>query len=100
MSESDDDLDCQTVDSAQAARWMIDQLHRTGFLNQNEAAYGLKEEFGPGATYINRHGNLAINREILEKFRGLTEDSIVWNHAEKQWRFREDYDPEGKRGIL
>lgn len=71
-----------------AANWMLDELRRSRYLDQDHAAAELERRFGQTAFYTNDAGNLAIRRDVLAEFRALTSD-VVWDREERQWRFRE-----------
>jgi len=76
---------------------MLVELERDKCLYQNTVVYDIASKFGEPFTYINRNGNLAINKQVLNEFRKLTGDSVVWERGERMWRFREDYDLFGTR---
>ncbi len=80
-----------------AATWMASKLREDGVLYQSEAAYGLKRDFGDDFVYVNRNGNLAVNSEVLQAFRTITGEAVVWDRKERAWRFRQGYDPETGR---
>ena len=44
------------------ARWMLDELDRTGSLLQADAVAGIEREFGPSFIYENENGNPAIDQ--------------------------------------
>jgi hypothetical protein len=55
--------------------------------------------FGEEYVYQNENHNWAIRKEILEEFRRLTPDGVVWSRSEQLWRKRREYDPPGKRMV-
>ena len=79
------------------AEWMLEELNREGCLYQNTAASDIESKFGEGATYINEHGNLAIDRRVLTEFRAITGDDVVWERTERAWRKRESHDEPGRK---
>lgn len=81
----------------EVALWMVEELRRDGTLNQDVCAPSLAERFGDEFVYVNARGNLAISREVLSVFRELTNETAVWVGAERAWRWREEYDPPGRR---
>lgn len=76
---------------------MVAELNRTRFLDQATTVYQIRTRFGPKFTYDNEAGNLAIGRDVLREFRKLTAGTVVWESGEKVWRFRETYDPPGRK---
>lgn len=79
------------------AQWMLEELKRVNYLYQETVVYDIASKFGEEFTYHNQNGNLAIDRQVLREFRKLTGDRVVWERGERLWRFRESYDPPGKR---
>ena len=75
---------------------MSQELDRVQFLRQDQAAYDIKSTFGNEFTYINEHGNLAIDRRVLREFRTLTKDDVVWDRGERMWRRRASWDEDGR----
>lgn len=79
------------------ARWMLAELNEhEGYLAQEDAAAGIYDKFGERFTYDNDRGNLAIRSDVLESFRKLSADTVVWVRAERAWRRREPGDPVGR----
>jgi hypothetical protein len=79
------------------AEWMVTELERNQYLNQDTVVYEITQRFGEEFTYINQHGNLAIDRRVLAAFRKLTEDTVVWERGERLWRKRHEADEVGRR---
>jgi hypothetical protein len=79
------------------ARWMLDELDRTGSLLQADAAAGIEREFGPSFIYENENGNPAIDPHVLREFRELAEDDVVWDRWAYKWRRREPGDAPGRK---
>jgi hypothetical protein len=80
------------MDYKKVAEWMYEELKRNGILYQEEAIYGIMENFGEEYTHLNENGNPAIDRKVLKEFRKLTDETVVWVRSEKCWRFREEGD--------
>lgn len=74
------------------ARWMLDELDRTGSLLQVDATTGIEREFGSSFLYMNQNGNAAIDKRVLREFRELTEDDVIWDRWEYKWRRRQPGD--------
>ena len=79
------------------ARWMLNELDRTGSLLQADAAAGIEREFGPSFIYENENGNPAIDPDVLREFRELTEDDVVWDRWAYKWRHRQPGDAPGRK---
>lgn len=78
---------------------MVDRLDELGDLEQEVAADEIAERFGREYIYINDNGNAAIEQEILDAFRKLTEGEVVWDRSEFLWRYRQEYDPAATRAV-
>lgn len=81
---------------AEAAEWMLSELERRKFLEQDAVAYHLYKQ-NKALTYQNDNGNLAIAKDVLAAFRKLTDDKdIVWSRGERHWRHRQKHDKPGR----
>lgn len=76
---------------------MVESINQSHILDQRVIAAQIYSKFGSEFVYTNRNGNLAINSQVLRRFRKLTEDSVVWDPQQRFWRKRRAHDPEGKR---
>lgn len=76
---------------------MLDELERQhGWLAQDDVALAIERRFGRDFVYENDAGNLAISRKVLDAFRKITAQTVVWDRAERAWRKREPHDPKGR----
>lgn len=88
------------VTSTQIAQWMLDEYNRHGArLDQSHAAHNIQRLFGREHLYQNQNGNWAIKKPILDAFRKLTPEGVVWSRSSQEWRKRQSYDPPGKRIV-
>ena len=81
------------------ARWMLEQYHQRLRLVQATAARGIRTTFGEHHVYKNRQRNWGINKSILDEFRKLTPDDVVWSRSTQTWRQRRETDPPDKRMV-
>lgn len=79
----------------EAAQWMLDELQRAKWLDQETVAYKLVK-LDKSLTYHNAAGNLAIDRKVLAAFKKLMPDDVVWSRGERHWRYRKPYDAPGR----
>lgn len=79
------------------AKWMLDELQREKCLYQETVVYDIESKFGKDFVRLNDNGNLAISRKVLSAFKKLTGDSVIWERAERMWRFREKHDEPGRQ---
>ncbi len=81
------------------ARWMQEELEKSGELDQADAVHEIEVRFGEEFAYINENGNPAIDRKVLKAFRKLNEDVVVWDRYHLRWRKREPHDPPDSRVV-
>ena len=87
----------QGVTTYDAARWMADQVRRSGVLDQAAAAERLALAYGAPFTLRNRNGTWAIARPVLAAFRKLTAGTVVWEPSILAWRLRTPDDRADRR---
>ena len=76
--------------ASDVATWMLSEFEKQdGVLDQSDAAARITDVFGKDFTYENDGGNTCINRAVLNAFRKLTGDSVVWIRGDRLWRRRE-----------
>lgn len=81
----------------EAARWMLAELQREGYLDQETTAFEL-EKLDTSLVYMNDEGGIGINKKVLAAFKTLAPtEEYVWSRSYRQWRTREPYDEPGKR---
>lgn len=85
------------VSTADVATWMLEKLRDEGLLYQEVVVHEIAERFGERFTYHNANGNLAISRAVLDAFRKLSGDDMVWCRSERYWRPREQWDLPGRQ---
>lgn len=78
------------------AGWMLSELQSEGVLYQESAVYQIVNRYGEQFTYHNENGNLAIRKEVLNAFRRISNDYVVWSRADRCWRMRGDGDLPGR----
>lgn len=81
----------------QIAEWMLEELQRDGFLDQETAVGDIALKFGDEFTYENENGNSAIRPDVLAAFRKLSANAVVWDRSERQWRKRQTDDDPGRQ---
>ncbi|HET9173931.1 MAG TPA: hypothetical protein VFN56_01475, partial [Candidatus Saccharimonadales bacterium] len=63
---------------------------------QNTAYYMINKQFGHGFTTVTNSGSPSIKGSVLNAFKKISEDRVVWERGEKKWRKREFYDAPGR----
>ena len=79
----------------EAAKWMLDQYNKNGFLYQEEASSYFLNNDHDGMIYYDGKGNLCLGKEVLKKFKKLTPNA-VYERANKFWRTRLETDQPGR----
>ncbi|POA17003.1 hypothetical protein C1886_24260 [Pseudomonas sp. FW300-N1A1] len=82
-----------TDEDMRIAQWMLAEYRKQDCLPQSLAAREIRLMFGEAHVYRNRHGNWAVNKPILESFKALTAEYIVWSRGFQLWRPRTAQDP-------
>jgi hypothetical protein len=85
------------ADANDVARWMCEVLSKRGYLEQAYAVLEIEQQFGSAFVYLNRNENPAIARSVLNAFRNLCGDDVVWEKSGRNWRLREPGDPSGRQ---
>lgn len=80
-----------------AAQWMLDEVQRTGWLYQEHAVSEIERQFGRNLIYERDLGAQCISRDVLKKFRLISDQTVIWSRGEKCWRLRHDWDQPGRR---
>lgn len=76
---------------------MVAELKKERFLHQHVAAYEIHQRFGEEFVKYNQQGNMAIEKAVLDKFKKLTGNLVVWDRSERLWRYREEHDAAGRQ---
>jgi hypothetical protein len=66
-------------------------------LYQDAAAWKIRKEFGKQFTYDNANGNPAIDKTVLEEFKSVSGNLIVWSRSDRLWRKRKSSDDPGRQ---
>lgn len=63
---------------------------------QSFAVRAIADNFGEPFFYLNKNGNPAISKDVLDAFNNITKDTVVWMKKRRAWRLREQDDPPGR----
>ena len=80
----------------EAARWMLAEYERDGFLYQEAAASHLFQLYDESLAYFDAASNLCVGKGVLKIFNALTPDA-VYERAGKFWRQRLETDQPGRQ---
>lgn len=84
------------MNATEASTWMRSQLDKDGCLYQDDVVDYLVKEGTEALLRENSDGNLVLERKLLNEFRKLTQDEVVWVKPDKYWRFRVPEDEPGR----
>ncbi|MEH6501972.1 MAG: hypothetical protein V7751_21550 [Pseudoalteromonas distincta] len=88
-----------TEEEMKIAEWMLDEFTKHQRLSQSTAARGIRLNYGDEHVYKNKQRNWGINKGILEAFKKLTPEGVVWSRSSQTWRARRATDPVGTRMV-
>lgn len=88
-----------TNEEMRIAEWIFEQYSKFQRLSQSSAARGIRVEFGEQHVYKNKQRKWAIKKGILEAFRKLTPEGVVWSRSRQAWRARRPTDPQDTRMV-
>jgi hypothetical protein len=68
-----------------AAKWMMDEMNRTGFLKQEAAAYYINDNFGGDCIEQTELGNPSISKKVRDAFKKLHRGTVKWEDEDGAW---------------
>jgi hypothetical protein len=79
------------------ANWMLNELRSNGgYLSHQDAIAGIEKNFGRGV-YDANTGGKAIDKSVLDAFRDVSGNAIVWDDTFRAWRDRDRNDDPNSR---
>lgn len=87
----------KTKSALDVAAFMLEHLEREHLLYQDKIVLLAREEFGDEFICVNENGNYAFKANVLNTFKKLTGDKVVWCRVSKYWRFRMSTDDPNSR---
>lgn len=84
------------MDVKSIANWMLSEIEKHGCIYQDDVVDYLVKAKAESFLRENSDGNLVIGREVLDAFKKLTEDNVVWVKPDFYWRFRVAEDEPGR----
>lgn len=92
-------MENKAISPERIAQWMLHEFNKQGRLIQNTAARRIRASFGDTYVYRNKNHNWAIQQPILDEFRRITGNAVVWSRSTQLWRLRRPTDPAGTRMV-
>lgn len=80
----------------ETALWMADALERDSCLYQDDVVDHLVRSRCESLLRENADGNLVIGRPVLNAFKKLNAETVVWVRRERYWRYRVAEDEPGR----
>lgn len=84
------------MDAKSIAAWMLAEIEKDGCIYQDDVVDFLVKAKAESFLRENSDGNLVIGREVLDAFKKLTPDTVVWVKPDMYWRFRVEEDEPGR----
>lgn len=78
------------------ADWMLARIIKDGCLYQDDVVDYLVKSKSEDLLRENADGNLVLGTAVLNAFRTLTPDNVVWVKPDLYWRFRVREDEPGR----
>lgn len=82
---------------SEVAHWMLRRFEERGELHHRQLVADIRDTFGDDFIYRARYGEGALKPAVLQAFRDLTPDGVVWSIREQAWRRPSPEDPPGQR---
>ena len=84
------------MDANSIAKWMLAEIEANGCIYQDDVVDYLVKTNNEILLRENSDGNQVLSRKILEAFKKLTPENVVWVKPDKYWRFRVAEDELGR----
>ena len=84
------------MDASEVSLWMKSQISKDGCLYQDDVVDYLIKAGEDSLLRENSDGNLVLDRRLLNEFRKITHDDVVWVKPDMYWRFRVPEDEPGR----
>lgn len=80
----------------EAAQWMLQRLKEENCLYQDDVVDFLVKSKEMSLIRENSDGNEVLANSVLNEFRKLTPDNVVWVKPDRYWRYRIPEDEPGR----
>ncbi|PKL39390.1 MAG: hypothetical protein CVV41_21380 [Candidatus Riflebacteria bacterium HGW-Riflebacteria-1] len=84
------------MDANSIAKWMLSEIEANGCIYQDDVVDYLVKTKNEMLLRENSDGNQVLNRNVLEAFKKLTPNNVVWVKPDMYWRFRVAEDEPGR----
>lgn len=85
-----------TMDSKSVSDWMFAQIKRDGCIYQDGVVDHILRAKADELLRENSDGNLVLGTAVLNAFKKLTPDLVVWVVPDRYWRWRVAEDEPGR----
>lgn len=88
------------MESTEIAKWMLNMLEKDGCIYQDDVVDYLIKSKEESFLIENNDGNQVLSKPVLEEFKKLTSENVVWVLSGFYWRYRvaEDEPSRNARG--
>lgn len=84
------------TDAKSVSDWMLAKIEKDGCLYQDDVVDHIVRTKTEVLLRENIEGNLVLGTTVLNAFKKLTPDSVVWVGPDKYWRWRVAEDEPGR----
>lgn len=85
-----------TMDAKSISHWMLSQIEKDGCIYQDDVVDRIIGAKVDELLRENSDGNLVLGTAVLNLFKQLTPDSVVWVGPDRYWRWRVAEDEPGR----
>jgi hypothetical protein len=85
-----------TIDAKSVSDWILTQIEKDGCIYQDDVVDRIIRAKAEELLRENSDGNLVLGTTVLNAFKKLTPDSVVWVGPDKYWRWRVAEDEPGR----
>lgn len=82
--------------ASEVAQWMLGKLAQEGCLYQDDVVDYLTKQKEKSLLRENSDGNEVLSTSVLNAFKKLTPDNVVWVKPDLYWRYRVREDEPGR----
>ncbi|MNJ42162.1 hypothetical protein D3C77_371170 [compost metagenome] len=84
------------MDAKDVADWMLAQVDKHGCVYQDDVVDHIVRAKAEELLRENSDGNLVLGTPVLNAFKKLTPESVVWVKPDRYWRWRVAEDEPGR----
>lgn len=84
------------MDANSVSHWMLERIKKDGCVYQDDVVDHIIRGKAEELLRENSDGNIVLDTAVLNAFKKLTPDSVVWVRPDQYWRWRVAEDEPGR----